>query len=94
MTFYARFPQRLARIKHELEKAADEICGLPPFRKERERMGHPADFMYGLKPVVFYQPLTARLKSCPDAMRPLETLSTSFSAACKALLILQHLCTG
>jgi poly(A) polymerase len=42
------------------------------------------DIPQGLKPVVFYQPLTARLKSCPDAMRPLETLSTSFSAACEA----------
>jgi hypothetical protein len=40
----------------------------------------------GLKPVVFYQPFAARLKSCPDAMRPLETLSTSFSAGGKGRL--------
>jgi hypothetical protein len=36
----------------------------------------------GLKPTVFYQAFAARLKSFPDAMRPLETLSTSFSATC------------
>jgi hypothetical protein len=69
-----------------------DIRGLPPFAKYAKD-GAPGgifgklteDIPQGLKPVVFYQPLTARLKSCPDAMRPLETLSTSFSAACEAV---------
>jgi hypothetical protein len=35
---------------------------------------------------VDYSALTARLKSCPDTKRLLETYSTSYFAACKALV--------
>jgi hypothetical protein len=73
------------------EQIPVEIRGILPIRQKKgEWMGHGA-FVFlagkvpsGPKGHVDFAALSARLKSCPDTKRLVETRSMSFSATCNA----------